>query len=167
MTESRANSIREIAAKDLPAAARLHASALDTGWTAEDLALAARDPAHLAWISERDDGRLAGLLIARVIAEEAEMLTLVVDPRDRRHGIARALCETLLAGVGARCVRHVFLEVAEDNLGAIALYRALGFVATGRRRGYYTRAGRTAIDAVTMTFRIAQVPAVDGLPSDS
>lgn len=159
-------SIRDIEARDLKVASILLASALGIGWTEDDLAAAARDPAHLVWVSERD-GRLAGLLVARTVADEAELLTLVVDPCARRQGVARTMCESLLKAVKSRGVRRVFLEVAEDNCAAVALYRVLGFVATGRRRGYYARPDRTSIDAVAMTFRISQVPVVDGLPSDS
>jgi len=39
-----------------------------------------------------------------------------------------------LAGLG---VRAVFLEVAEDNGSARALYRRAGFRDVGRREGYY------------------------------
>ena len=42
-----------------------------------------------------------------------------------------------------------FLEVAEDNAAARALYRAAGWNETGRRRGYYPRPGG-ALDAITL-----------------
>ncbi|MFU1477623.1 hypothetical protein ACM25N_07930 [Roseovarius sp. C7] len=42
-----------------------------------------------------------------------------------------------------------FSEVAEDNAGAIALYRAAGFGECGRRKGYYRRAGG-AVDALVL-----------------
>ena len=54
------------------------------------------------------------------------------------------------------------LEVAVDNAPAIALYRALGFVTVGRRKGYYARAGGGAIDAAIMA-----APAVQAEPDKS
>jgi ribosomal-protein-alanine N-acetyltransferase len=74
---------------------------------------------------------------------EAELLNLGVDPAMRRQGVGRALLERLAAVVTG----DIFLEVAEPNLGAIALYRRLGWVQTGIRRGYYCE-GRT--NAVVM-----------------
>ena len=44
----------------------------------------------------------------------------------------------------------MFLEVAEDNPGAIALYERTGFTAVGRRASYYGRPGAQAVDAVVM-----------------
>ena len=41
----------------------------------------------------------------------------------------------------------MFLEVAEDNIAALALYHRAGFAAVGRRRGYYHRAGAAPVDA--------------------
>ena len=41
----------------------------------------------------------------------------------------------------------MFLEVAEDNAAALALYAKAGFTEAGRRRGYYRRSGGTAVDA--------------------
>jgi ribosomal-protein-alanine N-acetyltransferase len=44
----------------------------------------------------------------------------------------------------------MFLEVAEDNPGAIALYAQTGFTSVGRRGGYYARAGGPAVTAIVM-----------------
>ena len=166
MTATRPIAIRPIEAEDLAEAARLHAGALDTGWTEDDLRRAIEDQAFLVRISN-DDGRLTGLIAARIVADEAELLSLVVDSRDRNQGIGQALCEMLLESVSGRGVRRMFLEVAEDNAPAVALYGRLGFIPTGRRRGYYTRPGGSAVDAVTMTCHLDRMPTVDGLHTGS
>jgi ribosomal-protein-alanine N-acetyltransferase len=44
----------------------------------------------------------------------------------------------------------MFLEVGADNPTAQALYERAGFVPAGRRPGYYTRPGVTAVDAIVM-----------------
>jgi len=41
---------------------------------------------------------------------------------------------------------EAFLEVRADNLGALALYRALAWEGVGRRRRYY----RDGVDAVVL-----------------
>jgi ribosomal-protein-alanine N-acetyltransferase len=43
----------------------------------------------------------------------------------------------------------MFLEVAVDNVAALALYRSRGFEAVGRRPGYYSRPDGP-IDAMIM-----------------
>jgi ribosomal-protein-alanine N-acetyltransferase len=44
----------------------------------------------------------------------------------------------------------MFLEVAEDNAAALALYTAAGFATTGRRRAYYRRPGGLLVDALML-----------------
>jgi [ribosomal protein S18]-alanine N-acetyltransferase len=43
----------------------------------------------------------------------------------------------------------MFLEVAADSSGAIALYEGAGFARVGARPGYYAR-GNNAVDALVM-----------------
>jgi ribosomal-protein-alanine N-acetyltransferase len=50
--------------------------------------------------------------------------------------------------------KRIFLEVAEDNEAALALYRKLGFVELGRRKRYYERAGSEPVDALTLALTL-------------
>lgn len=81
--------------------------------------------------------RPQGFLIGRVIADEAELLTLAVDPPARRQGVARALCDEFARHAAKQGAVTAFLEVASDNLPAQALYAGLGWQGCGRRRDYY------------------------------
>ncbi|EEW26756.1 ribosomal protein S18-alanine N-acetyltransferase [Rhodobacter ferrooxidans] len=95
-----------------------------------------------------------GFLLGRVIADEAELLTLAVAPEARRQGIAAALLAEFLAQSTARGAETAFLEVAADNRAALGLYHAAGFTAVGRRRGYYTSPEGRAIDALVLRCRL-------------
>ncbi len=79
----------------------------------------------------------AGFLLGRVIADEAELLTLAVDPAARRQGNGRRLVAAFLAEARRRGATTVFLEVARSNPEARALYAAAGFAETGCRPRYY------------------------------
>jgi len=87
----------------------------------------------------------AGLLLWRLAAGEGEILTLAVLPPWRRHGLAHRLMAAALAAAASAGTEAMFLEVAADNLAAAALYRGLGFIEVGLRKGYYN-----GIDALTM-----------------
>ncbi|HEY5224369.1 MAG TPA: ribosomal protein S18-alanine N-acetyltransferase [Microbacteriaceae bacterium] len=102
----------------------------------------------------------AGLLAPRGAAE-ADIQTIAVAPRARRHGIGRALVAALIAEAVERGVRDVFLEVRADNPGAQALYRSLGFEEIGVRPHYYQPDG---VDALVMklAFDSAHGPSVTG-----
>jgi ribosomal-protein-alanine N-acetyltransferase len=77
---------------------------------------------------------------------EASVHTIGVDPAWQGHGIGKALLRTLLS-VADEFAAPVYLEVRTDNIAAIALYQAHGFVRIGLRRRYYQPSGA---DAFTM-----------------
>jgi ribosomal-protein-alanine N-acetyltransferase len=128
--------------------AEIHAEAFEAPWPEADLRRFATDPGGFALLAE-DEGHTSGFKLCRVIAGEAEVLTLAVRPARRRRGAARALVGAAI-GFSAQTAGSMFLEVAADNPGAIALYEAAGFVRVGRRRGYYARPGAPAVDAIVM-----------------
>ncbi len=78
--------------------------------------------------------------------DEAEILNLAVDPAWRRRGVGSAL----LNEVTWQARGIVFLEVAEPNAAAIALYRKLGWCEAGFRPGYYNQG---TVNAVVMKKR--------------
>lgn len=78
-----------------------------------------------------------GFVLARVAADEAEILTLAIAPDHRRRGLGGALLAGAIAQAALRGAAAMFLEVSEGNEAARALYAAAGFVEAGRRRRYY------------------------------
>ncbi|HUU66800.1 MAG TPA: GNAT family N-acetyltransferase [Methyloceanibacter sp.] len=86
-----------------------------------------------------------GLLIARVAADEAEILTLGVAPACRRAGLGRALLTKALEYLRASGAERLFLEVDESNEAAMALYRSLGAESVGRRASYYESGADAAV----------------------
>ena len=87
------------------------------------------------------EGRIVGFAVGKAIGSGAgsmaELESVVVDAATRREGAGRALCEAVIAWCREKKVATVELEVRAGSLGAIALYTRLGFVAVGRRGGYY------------------------------
>ncbi len=98
-------------------------------------------------VAEGEGGELLGWAGVMVVDGAAEILTVGVVPAARRRGIAGTLVHALLAEAGSRGATEVFLEVRLDNKAALALYEREGFLAVGRRKGYYEH-GR--VDAVVM-----------------
>ncbi len=92
----------------------------------------------------------AGMILCRLVAGEAEVLTLAVAPEFRGRGLARALMAAALGVARQRGAAEAFLEVAVDNAAAIGLYRALGFSQSGLRRAYYDRGPAGRVDALVM-----------------
>ncbi len=126
--------------------AGLHAACFSTPrpWSAPEIATLLASP-HVFLIRES-----AGFLIGRALAGEAELLTLAVDPAQRRQGIAARLVDAFLAQSRARGAKIAFLEVAASNAAALALYHQAGFLMAGRRKRYYAAPNGTYDDALVL-----------------
>ena len=99
-------------------------------------------------------GDLRAFALLRVVADEAELLTIATRPEHQRQGLARALLASAHKDIADKGATYCFLEVAADNAAAIALYESLGYGVTGRRPRYYRRADGTETDAITMTLHL-------------
>lgn len=84
-----------------------------------------------------EDPMERAFLLGRAVAGEAEVLTLATAPEARRKGLARRMLAGFDTEARARGADTAFLEVAENNIGARALYAACGYVQKGMRPGYY------------------------------
>lgn len=88
--------------------------------------------------------------LIRVVADEAELLTIATHPDHQRRGLARRLMSLWLRTARTKGADRAFLEVAADNAPARALYDACGFQTCGMRKGYYARSDDTRMDAIVM-----------------
>ena len=94
--------------------------------------------------------RPGGFALGRVMADEAELLTIAVAPEGRRRGLGRLLLGAFLADCAARGALAVFLEVDAGNAAALGLYQSAGFTQAGRRRAYYHAPDGTRTDALVL-----------------
>jgi ribosomal-protein-alanine N-acetyltransferase len=119
---------------DVPALAALHAAAFEAAerWDAAAIATLLGLPGTFGLHIPG-----AGFILARVAADEAEILTLAVIPQARRRGHAGTLLAGAMAGALLRGAAAMFLEVSERNTAARGLYAGAGFAEAGRRRRYY------------------------------
>ncbi|MDJ1016175.1 MAG: GNAT family N-acetyltransferase [Paracoccaceae bacterium] len=92
-----------------------------------------------------------GFALGRVIADEAELLTLAILPPARRKGLASACLAGFEDKASAKGARRVFLEVAITNTAAKGLYEKSGYSEAGRRPEYYRIKGQAPISAILMT----------------
>jgi len=81
---------------------------------------------------------VGGMLIARIAADEAEILTLAVVPERRQQGLGANLLAFAAREARLRGAMSLFLEVSTRNPAARGLYQRSGFQQVGRRRAYYS-----------------------------
>lgn len=138
--------IRPALPEDASAVAAVEAAAADHPWS-EAQVLATLSAAHgHGWLA-LDGEAVVGHLLAQVVLDEAELLTVAVLPSARRSGVGRALLRHAAQAWRGLGGAAAFLEVRSDNAGAAALYDAEGWVRCGLRRGYYADG---TVDAVLM-----------------
>ena len=140
--------------QDAAALAALHAASFNRGWSENELEqlLTERNVvAHRA-----SSGRaLAGFIISRRAAGEAEILSVAVAHAWQGRGLARRLLDLHLRHLAGLGIRAVFLEVDEANTPARRLYARAGFHEVGQRRGYYRRGAKDASTALVLRRDIA------------
>jgi ribosomal-protein-alanine N-acetyltransferase len=139
-----------LTAADAGRLADLHAAAFDRPWDARAFGELIGAMGVATFGIEGETG-LAGMIMVRAVAGEAEVLTLAVSPAARRQGLGLALVEAAVGTAAALGADTLWLEVAADNAAALALYRAAQFRVAGRRPAYYARPMGEKVDAVVMT----------------
>jgi ribosomal-protein-alanine N-acetyltransferase len=141
---------RPLRPADAPAAAAIHALGFADAWSEAAFASQIADPATLSF-AHFEESTLVAFALVRVVAGEADVLTVATHPARRGRGLAFALLTVLMHSLVDDGISRITLDVAEDNAPARHLYKSLGFTEDGRRKGYYT-AGRAApVDALLMS----------------
>jgi ribosomal-protein-alanine N-acetyltransferase len=127
--------------QDAAALAKLHARSFPVGWSEAEIEQLLSDPSVIAHVAREKGGRgaIVAFLMSRCVQDEAEILSVAVEPAARGRGLAGELLRHHLARLAARGIRSLFLEVGEDNVAALRLYAKAGFREVGKRAGYYPR----------------------------
>jgi ribosomal-protein-alanine N-acetyltransferase len=127
--------LRPARVDEAAALAMMHRAVFEEPWGEAEIAALLDSPGSFALVA--DSNGPAGFILCRTMADEAEILTLAVAPVARRLGFGMALAQEAARLAAERGAASFFLEVAEDNRPAIALYETAGFEVIGRRTRYY------------------------------
>ena len=135
--------LSEARPRDAAAIARLHAASFHRGWSDGEIERMLIDRGVVAHRAMR--GRsMAGFILSRLAADEAEILSVAVTSAQRGRGLARRMLDLHLRRLAGLGVRAVFLEVEDGNVPAQRLYARAGFRGVGRREAYYSDGGKSA-----------------------
>lgn len=153
--ESTPCDIRPFGGLELADAEALHGlcfpAAWDRPWSRQAFAEMLAMPGTFGLMARaKAGGDAMGLVVARVAADEAEILTIGVRADCRRRGLGAALLAAASSEAGSRGARRMHLEVAEDNFAARKLYAQLGFETVGKRAAYYGRGALGSVAALLL-----------------
>ncbi|MEP3046994.1 MAG: ribosomal protein S18-alanine N-acetyltransferase [Roseibium sp.] len=147
--------VQEVLDEDLPKLAEIHARSFSHKWGAAELARMKAQNGTIILVARRSSPygtrTPLGFLILRLAADEAEVLTVAVHPRQRGRGIGKKLMEAGLFRLYSDRCKSLFLEVDSSNESAVLLYRSLGFKEVGQRKSYYSDSGG---DGTALVMRV-------------
>jgi ribosomal-protein-alanine N-acetyltransferase len=143
--DSRLAGIRGFRPEDIPELVSItEESTQSASWSKESYEKLCKLEGFLAFVNETA-GCITGFVAGLQVADEGEILNLVVRRENRRRGEGHALLSAVLEQLRRRGVNKLFLEVRESNEAGIAFYEKMGFAKTGRRPGYYREPEEAAL----------------------
>jgi ribosomal-protein-alanine N-acetyltransferase len=129
--------LRRLRSSDLDDMERIERQSYVTPWSRSMFAGELAKPNGVC-IGAFQGADMLGYMIVAKYVDAWHVMNIAVDQGYRGRGVARALLEHLFESTREDAERGYTLEVRVSNDVAIHLYRSLGFVETGIRRGYYT-----------------------------
>ena len=135
-----------------PEIATLHGALFDQPWDAPSVAKMLEHPGATTLIGRTGFPKASvGFVMGQIAADDAEILAIGVATDWQRNGLGKRLMDGLERALQRAGAKRLFLEVAEDNVAARALYEQRGFKEATRRKGYYARKGGAMVDALVMS----------------
>lgn len=101
---------------------------------------------HRLWVATRS-GQVVGYagLEVSTLGDEADLVTLAVDPAHRRRGVGRRLVQHALSEARRRGLGLMWLRLRASGRAARHLYARQGFRVVGRLDDYYEAPREPAI----------------------
>lgn len=144
--------VRHVEIDNAKGLAKVHQDCFAHPWGVHDFVLFLQDKKYLtlgAFLPSKSQP--VGFILLRVVADEAEIISIAVRRKHRRKGLAEALLDAALDELENAAVHVLHLEVEANNKSAINLYNQAGFEIVGEREAYYRpAAGMPAANALMM-----------------
>ncbi len=144
MGEETRLTFRAMTTDDADAVAALEEKSFAMPWKREDFWREAQNELATYIVGELD-GKIVAYAGAWVSFNQAEVMSVAVEPSLRGQGVGTILFGELVKAVKARGASAITLEVRPSNTPAIKLYKSFGLRSVGRRKGYYLDNGEDAL----------------------
>jgi len=152
------SSIAPAMLEDVPVLSDIHKKSFARAWTDSEFQSFLGDDGIDCLVLRRSNLRIKdkiiGFVLVRTVLDEAEILTIAVDPVQRKTGAGELLMREVMRKLYADRMAKLFLEVDEGNQPALLLYQKLGFEKVGERKGYYTSGKDSAATALIMQVEL-------------
>ena len=136
--------MRPMKPEDLEIVSEMENASYTDPWSKSGFEDGLKDNNYLSVVMEDTTG-VVGYAVAVLSGEEADLVKITIDEKERAKGYGRKLLELIMAELHNRGARNVTLEVRASNEPAIALYEHAGFVSEGVRPGFYSNPKEDAV----------------------
>ena len=92
---------------------------------------------YLKILTYVEKDKIIGFLLYSLIYDRIEIEQFEVTTKERRKGIGNKLLNYLIEKYQDNNIKNITLEVKEDNIAAINLYKKYGFKKVSTREKYY------------------------------
>ncbi len=133
-------SLRQATIEDAEAIYELDKACFSVPWSLESITaeFSSNHAADRLYVLAELDGQIIGYAGAWLVLDEGQITNIAIHPQYRRQGYGAMLTRKLVRLLFELEMNEIFLEVRLSNLGALAMYRRLGFTVKGIRKNYYT-----------------------------
>ena len=136
--------IRRAGKSDVPGIIEIEKVSFSDPWD-KQLFLDAIDPKDKYLMVAEGGKEIEGYIVFEKVLDEGHITNLAVADKHRKKGVAAGLVSYVLDLAKSLGIKEIFLEVRESNEAAKKLYSKFGFREIGRRKGYYSKAGESAL----------------------
>ena len=143
--------VRNAALDDLDAICALEDTSFSDPWSREAFE-GAFESRICRFLVAEDGGAVIGYALFSVLYEDAEIMSIAVDPAKRRLGAGSAMLQEIIECAKAAQAQMLFLEVRDSNEAAREMYLRAGFEELRRIKRYYRR---PVEDAIVMRLSLA------------
>ena len=136
--------IRLMKTEDVPTVYEMEKTCFADPWGLDSLADFSLGKGHSVFVAE-DENIIIGYGCTQQVLYECDILRIAVNPVFRKRGVGYSLLSEMVKNAYALGSRIFYLEVRENNIPAIGLYKKLMFTESGRRKDYYRNPTEDAI----------------------
>lgn len=137
--------IEKMTLADLDRVLEIEQLSYPTPWSRRAFRSELTENSYAHYFVARHQGQIVGYFGMWVILQEAHITNIAVHPDFRRQGIGEELLRFAFEKAKELGANKMTLEVRVTNIPARNLYKKMGFVERGIRKGYYTDTNEDAI----------------------
>lgn len=137
--------LKEMSFEDIDSICEIEKLSFKTPWSRDSFESELSRNSLARYIVAKADGKTVGYGGMWIVLDEGHITNIAVHPDYRGQKIGEMIVRELLKVARENNAANVTLEVRESNDAARRLYKKLGFVDSGIRKGYYADTNEDAV----------------------